>query len=228
MRSLPGGRIEGTNRTLKLLIQNAFELQDFQIVGGPDWVKTDRFDVNAKAGANVPPGQGQLMMQALLADRFKLAVHKDSREAPVYALVMARNGGKPGPQLKPSECAPPTPGPQAPQAARRMARARAARANRTRSVSRAGRAHCPDPDLPLESTNRTVIALRADGNIRRGLEVGADPASAPDRSAGSAGAARRRAATAERCAGAFHSYSRAAGLKLESARTGRCPGDRPR
>jgi len=117
LRGQPGGVFTAINMTTVGLIQFAYRVQPFQIVGGPDWIKTDRFDVNAKAGANVPPGQGQLMMQALLADRFKLAVHKDSREAPVYALVMARNGGKPGPQLKVSECAPPTPGPQAPQAA---------------------------------------------------------------------------------------------------------------
>ena len=113
LRGQPGGVFTAINMTAQGLIQFAYRVQAFQVSGGPDWMRTDRFDVNAKAGANVPPGQGQLMMQALLADRFKLAIHKESKEGQVYALVMAKNGGKPGPQLKPSDCAPPTPGPQA-------------------------------------------------------------------------------------------------------------------
>lgn len=113
LRGQPGGVFAAINMTTLGLIQFAYRVQPFQISGGPDWIRSDRFDVNAKAGANVPPGQGPLMMQALLADRFKLVVHKESKEAQVYALVMAKNGGKPGPQLKPSACAPPTPGPQA-------------------------------------------------------------------------------------------------------------------
>src|SRR6266576_3662753 len=83
----PGGRFNATNVTLRLLIRNAYQLQDFQIVGGPGWLASDHFDIVAKieagdqdampAGPPVP-GQGptrlQLMLRSLLAERFKLAV----------------------------------------------------------------------------------------------------------------------------------------------------------
>ena len=76
-------------------------------MGGPDWFDSDRFDIVAKAPDDAPPEQMLLMMRTLLADRFKLAVHTETREIPVYALVMARSDGKPGPQLRPAtvDCA---------------------------------------------------------------------------------------------------------------------------
>jgi uncharacterized protein (TIGR03435 family) len=99
-----------------LLIRNAYQMQDFQIIGAPDWIKTDRFDINAKAeGLATPPtpqtpgtpGPMALMMRALLADRFKLQTHTDTRELPVYNLVLNRSDGKLGPKLVPSttDCA---------------------------------------------------------------------------------------------------------------------------
>ena len=104
----PGGLYTATNVTLQQLIQNAYRVQGFQVQGGPDWIKSDRFDIVAKAGtATTPaPAQIQLMMQALLADRFKVGVHREQRDGQVYALVMAKTGGKPGPQLRPSDCMP--------------------------------------------------------------------------------------------------------------------------
>jgi uncharacterized protein (TIGR03435 family) len=99
MRSLPGGRIEGRNRTLKLLIQNAFELQEFQIAGGPDWIDSARFDVSATANRDVTTAERGTMMRALLADRFRLATHTERRDAPIYALRLARPDGRPGPGL---------------------------------------------------------------------------------------------------------------------------------
>jgi uncharacterized protein (TIGR03435 family) len=100
MRSLPGGRIEGRNRTLKLLIQNAFELQGFQILGGPDWIDSARFDVSATANRDVTPAERGTMMRGLLADRFKLRTHTERREAPIYALRLERPDGRPGAALK--------------------------------------------------------------------------------------------------------------------------------
>jgi uncharacterized protein (TIGR03435 family) len=100
MRTLPGGRIEGTNRTLKLLIQNAFELQDFQIVGGPEWIDSARFDVVATANRDVTAAERSAMMRALLADRFKLATHTERRDASIYALRLARLDGRLGAGLK--------------------------------------------------------------------------------------------------------------------------------
>jgi uncharacterized protein (TIGR03435 family) len=128
----PGGRFNASNVPLRMLIRNAYQLQDSQLVGGPAWLATERFDIVAKAEGNpapVPPGSVgpmQLMMRNLLADRFKLVVHRETREQPIYALVLARSDGKPGPQLRKSEidCAAmaaargrvggPPPGPPAP------------------------------------------------------------------------------------------------------------------
>jgi bla regulator protein BlaR1 len=105
----PGGRFTATNVPLKLLIRQAYQLQDSQIVGGPNWINTDRFDIIAKAPGPLAlpapggsPGPFQLMMRALLADRFKLAVHTESRELPIYALTLARRDGKTGSQLRPA------------------------------------------------------------------------------------------------------------------------------
>jgi len=100
MRSLAGGRVEAKNRTLKLIIQNAFELQDFQIVGGPDWIAAARFDLSATANRDVTPAERGAMMRALLADRFKLVAHTERRESPIYALRLARPDGRLGPALK--------------------------------------------------------------------------------------------------------------------------------
>jgi uncharacterized protein (TIGR03435 family) len=114
------GRFSATNVTLRMLIRNAYQLQDFQISGGPPWLNSDHFDIvakidaavqeqiNARGGAMGPAaGQGptplQLMLRSLLADRFKLTVHKETKEAPVYALILARSDGRLGPQLKKSD-----------------------------------------------------------------------------------------------------------------------------
>jgi uncharacterized protein (TIGR03435 family) len=65
----------------------------------PKWATNDRFDIQARAPGNPSKNQFRLMMQALLADRFKLAIHHQTRQLPVLALVLDRPG-KPGPQLK--------------------------------------------------------------------------------------------------------------------------------
>lgn len=106
----PGGRYTATNMPLRGLIQNAYQLQPFQLVDAPAWI-TDRFDIVAKGEPEEPghgalfaarqgPNRNQLMLRALLADRFKLKVHTESREMPVYALTLARGDGRLGPQLK--------------------------------------------------------------------------------------------------------------------------------
>jgi uncharacterized protein (TIGR03435 family) len=109
----PGGRFTASNVTLKMLIRNAYQLQDFQIVGGPDWLNSDRFDIVAKAEASDlgdpfraeqqgQPSRGQLMLQALLAERFKLQAHDENRELPIFALVLAHGDGKLGPKAQTS------------------------------------------------------------------------------------------------------------------------------
>ena len=97
------GRLQAQNMTLRLLIVAAYQKQSFQVIGGPDWLTTTKFDVNARAADAKASTIGLLeMLQRLLADRFKLRVHSETREVPIYALMLARSDGRLGPQLKPS------------------------------------------------------------------------------------------------------------------------------
>src|SRR4051794_20776289 len=96
----PGGQVVVRNNTLRNIIRNAYQLQNFQMVGGPDWLDTDRFDITAKAPTDNPTfPELQAMVQELLADRFKLVVHRETRELPIYALVLARPDGRLGAKL---------------------------------------------------------------------------------------------------------------------------------
>jgi uncharacterized protein (TIGR03435 family) len=104
----PGGRFSATNVPLKFLIGFAYDVKDFQISGGPAWINSDRYDISAKAEDRVPPGQIRQMTQALLADRFKLTLHRESKELAVYELVAAKGGLKIAPS-KEGSCATPNP-----------------------------------------------------------------------------------------------------------------------
>jgi uncharacterized protein (TIGR03435 family) len=90
----PGGRYIGQNMTLRLLIKTAYGVHDSQIVGGPSWIDAEHWDINAKAegykDATTFRDQARLMVRPLLADRFKLVLHHEQREIPVYALVPAK------------------------------------------------------------------------------------------------------------------------------------------
>jgi uncharacterized protein (TIGR03435 family) len=92
----PGsGRLAARNISAKVLIAFAYQLQDFQISGGQGWVSSDHFDVDARADDDVAaPDQVFLMVQSLLADRFRLTVHRETKESSVYALVVGRGGLK--------------------------------------------------------------------------------------------------------------------------------------
>src|SRR5262249_36904930 len=91
----PGGRFTANNVALRFLIQNAYRVRDFQIIGGPSWMATDRWDIEARAedgsiapptgppDPNVPDGIS-LRLQSLLEDRFKLKLHHESRDLPLY------------------------------------------------------------------------------------------------------------------------------------------------
>jgi bla regulator protein BlaR1 len=92
-----------TNFTLHGLIRVAYAIQDDQISGGPGWLNSEGYDVDAKMGKSIADeirklsrDQGILerrrMLQALLADRFKLSLHSESKEIPIYALVIGKNG----------------------------------------------------------------------------------------------------------------------------------------
>ena len=99
------GELIVTNETLQMMIRDAFQIEFDQIHGGPDWLNTERYDVQAKVDKsaleklkNLGQEQGDLeqrrMLQALLADRFRLAVHRDTRAVQGYDLVVAENGPK--------------------------------------------------------------------------------------------------------------------------------------
>jgi uncharacterized protein (TIGR03435 family) len=83
----------GTNVTLKTLIAFAYGLQQYQILDGPGWMSSDHFDIEAKAAdPKTPPDRLRLMLQSLFGDRFKLAVHRESKLSNVYDLVVAKGG----------------------------------------------------------------------------------------------------------------------------------------
>lgn len=115
-------RFQQTNVTLRDLLENAYRTRAFQhvqVVGGPSWMDTSRFDITARIedGAGTleelylpdgkgSPGRAILMLRTLLEERFKLAVHTETREMPIYALTLARSDGRWGPKLarSPIDC----------------------------------------------------------------------------------------------------------------------------
>src|SRR4051794_3428848 len=108
-------RFTRTAVTARELVASAFRRRGFenvQVVGGPNWLDSDRFDITAKIedGAGTleqlylpdgkgSPGRAYLMVRALLQDRFKLRAHWETREMPVFALTLARRDGRLGPRL---------------------------------------------------------------------------------------------------------------------------------
>lgn len=108
LRRFPGGRFEATNIQLSSLISFAHQLQPFELVGGPQWLMDERWDILAKINGDpppTPPGTADAMAiatRALLADRFKLALRRETREIDVYQLVRANRDGSVGKGMRPS------------------------------------------------------------------------------------------------------------------------------
>ena len=102
-RFLPGGSFEAFNVTLGSVIRLAYGLQDFQMVGGPEWLDRDRFDVQARAPQGAADDEGPRRLQSLLAERVALKARRETREHPIYALVLARADGSLGPRLRRSQ-----------------------------------------------------------------------------------------------------------------------------
>jgi uncharacterized protein (TIGR03435 family) len=96
-----GGQVRATNVSLMWILGAAYGLQDFQVVGAPEWAARDRFDVMAR-GAGSGADLYRPMLRTLLAERFGLVAHNDTRELPVYALVPVREG-RLGPKLEKSK-----------------------------------------------------------------------------------------------------------------------------
>jgi uncharacterized protein (TIGR03435 family) len=80
--------------TLHSFIKQAYGVEDTQIVGGPNWIDREAFEINAKASAPVSAKELWPMLQTLLAERFALAMHRETRQLPVYSLVVAKSGSK--------------------------------------------------------------------------------------------------------------------------------------
>jgi uncharacterized protein (TIGR03435 family) len=103
------GNISVNGMPVRLLIRQAYgQLQDFQLIGGPPWINSDRFDIEAKPENSGPmsPQILQSIFRQILEDRFGLKAHKETRELPIYALMLARSDGRLRANLKPSseEC----------------------------------------------------------------------------------------------------------------------------
>jgi uncharacterized protein (TIGR03435 family) len=90
----PGGKFSAVTASVKSLVCFAYQLRPHQVAGGPAWFDTEVFDVSAKTEGPASYEQLFPMVQALLADRFQLRFHRETREQPVYALVLGRNGPK--------------------------------------------------------------------------------------------------------------------------------------
>ena len=111
----PGGGLRVKGATLKMLITLAYDIRDFQLVGGPGWINSDRWDILAKAGESDPQTsdprqvtdaqmktvreQMQQRLEALLAERCQLKIHRETKEESVYALLAGKNG----PKIQPAE-----------------------------------------------------------------------------------------------------------------------------
>jgi uncharacterized protein (TIGR03435 family) len=111
----PGGQMAAENAPLLLLIQNAYGVQAYQVVGGPAWMNTDGYDIEAKPEKETSIKEMWLMAQSLLAERFKLALHRETRQLPVYDMIAAKGDFTP-PRPNDSGClgegdsVPPSPG----------------------------------------------------------------------------------------------------------------------
>ena len=107
----PGvGQFNVVNMPLSEMVRFAYQVQLQQIEGGPDWATSDRFDIIAKAEGRPTMSQVHAMMRTLLADRFALKIRHETRELPIYELVLARADGRLGDKLRPAtdECRPVT------------------------------------------------------------------------------------------------------------------------
>ena len=108
LRNMPGN-LSLFNNPVRQLIRMAYQLQDFQIVGAPDWANTERFDIEARfdpttslVGFAAPQQRMLAMMKSLLRDRFGMVAHTETRELPIFILRLGRADGRLGPQMKPA------------------------------------------------------------------------------------------------------------------------------
>jgi bla regulator protein BlaR1 len=101
-RDEAGGRLRARNNSVANLIGNAYDFPQVRMVGGPEWIRSERYDLEAKALGEPSGRQMMVMLQTLLAERFKLRVHRETRPGPVYFLRVA--GGGPKLQRSKADC----------------------------------------------------------------------------------------------------------------------------
>jgi uncharacterized protein (TIGR03435 family) len=104
LRTPGGGRITIVNLPLRTILMQAFGIRDYQIVGGPGWMVTDRFTINAKAEDNAPRDQLLLMLRSLLVERFQLAYRAEQRDMQVYVLTTAGAEWTPTDRMREVDC----------------------------------------------------------------------------------------------------------------------------
>jgi uncharacterized protein (TIGR03435 family) len=97
VRDTPGGRLVA-NAPIKLLIMNAFGIQRSEIVGGPDWINRDRYQIEAKGESSSDRNQLMQMLQTLLQERFRMTTHREIRETPAFSLTVGKRGSKLAPR----------------------------------------------------------------------------------------------------------------------------------
>lgn len=185
----PDGRYRALNMRLRDLIATAYRVRGFQVVGGPAWVASERFDVEAKAedaasfgfipkadGTRAFPDEPFLMIRELLKDRFKLVVHRETREGPVYALMMIRSGVR-GRGLRPpaDDCFKSDPKPPTCEGIRRAP----GRLMAT-SATMAHLATSLSISLQRQVIDRTGLSERFDFNLEfKPIDSAVDPAATP-------------------------------------------------
>ena len=96
----PPGRLNAVNVPLRFVIRQAYRMSEARIIGGPSWLDSDRFDILATAASGTTADGIRDMLRSLLQERFRLALHMETREMAVYDLVVARAGGALGPNLR--------------------------------------------------------------------------------------------------------------------------------
>jgi uncharacterized protein (TIGR03435 family) len=104
----PPDRFVRSNTTVVQLVQYAYGVQEFQVIGGPDWVRSNRYEVSAKAESATTADRMAQMVKRMLADRFGLQTHTEMREQNTYAILTARQDRRLGERMRPSaiDCAP--------------------------------------------------------------------------------------------------------------------------
>jgi len=134
-------RLEYSELPIGWLLRLALQKPDYQMIGAPGWVDTDRYTIMAKAPEGTPQAAMTTMMVNLLKDRFKLATHLETREQPIFNLVLARTDGRLGPNIKvtPADC-----------------QATIAERNAAAQAAAAGRG-APPPFPPLPDPNSSTV-----------------------------------------------------------------------